>query len=143
MTDYGSGKPVLEAAGELSGAEARLLAAMPLHAITSVHGEAGLRQRLLIEIRRGRAMMELGRRASREAGLLQEVAEMIRAPENRRLMAVGTTSISQLGAAGLVADGGETAVALAAELVGEWQRDEQSDFAWLMGSSGITWPLAE
>jgi hypothetical protein len=94
-------------------------------------------------LRRGRAMMELGRRASRDASLLQEVAQMIRAPENRRLMTVGTTSISQLGTAGLVADGSETAVALAADLVGEWQRDEQSDFAWLMRSSGITWPQAK
>jgi hypothetical protein len=94
-------------------------------------------------LRRGRAMMELGRRASRDEKLLQEVAEMIRAPENRRLMTVGTTSISQLGTAGLVADGSDTAVALAAELVGEWQRDEQSDFAWLMRSSGITWPQAK
>jgi hypothetical protein len=94
-------------------------------------------------LRRGRAMMELGRRASRDAVLLQEVAEMIRAPENRRLMTVGTTSISQLGTAGLVADGSETAIALAAELVGEWQRDEQSDFAWLMRSSGVTWPQAK
>jgi hypothetical protein len=71
-------------------------------------------------LRRGRAMMELGRRASRNAALLQGVAEMIRAPENRRLITVGTTSISQLGAAGLVADGSETAAALAAELAGEW-----------------------
>jgi hypothetical protein len=94
-------------------------------------------------LRRGRAMMELGRRASRDVALLQEVAEMIRAPENRGLMTVGTTSVSQLGAAGLVADGSETAVALAAELVGEWPRDEQSDFAWLMRSSGITWPQAK
>ena len=94
-------------------------------------------------LRRGRAVMELGRRASGDAVLLQEVAEMIRAPENRRLMTVGTTSISQLGTAGLVADGSETAIALAAELVGEWQRDEQSDFAWLMRSSGITWPQAK
>ena len=31
-------------------AERRLLAAMPLHAITSVHGEAGLRERLAMEI---------------------------------------------------------------------------------------------
>ncbi len=31
-------------------AERRLLAQMPLHAITSVHGEAGLRERLAIEI---------------------------------------------------------------------------------------------
>jgi len=30
--------------------ETRLLATMPLHAITSVHGEAGLRRRLLIEL---------------------------------------------------------------------------------------------
>jgi hypothetical protein len=50
MAGYGSGKLVLEAAGGLSAAEIRLLAAMPLHAITTVHGEAGLRQRLLIEI---------------------------------------------------------------------------------------------
>jgi hypothetical protein len=34
----------------LGAAERRLLARMPLHAITSVHGEAGLRERLLIEI---------------------------------------------------------------------------------------------
>ena len=50
MTDYGSGKLVLAAPGGLSAAEGRLLATMPLHAITTVHGEAGLRQRLLIEI---------------------------------------------------------------------------------------------
>jgi hypothetical protein len=58
-------------------------------------------------------------------------------------MTVGTTSISRLGTAWLIADGSETAVALAAELAGEWQRDEQSDFAWLMRSSGITWPPAK
>jgi hypothetical protein len=34
----------------LGTAERRLLAEMPLHAITSVHGEAGLRERLAIEI---------------------------------------------------------------------------------------------
>lgn len=48
-----------ETAGLISGpdpdldpAERRLLAAMPLHAITSVHGEACLRERLLMEIER-------------------------------------------------------------------------------------------
>lgn len=91
-------------------------------------------------LRRGRAMMELGRRASSDTGLLQEVSGMIRAPENRRLMTVGTTSVSQLGTAGLIAGGGEKAIGLAAELVEEWRSDEQSDFAWLMRSSGITWP---
>jgi hypothetical protein len=38
------------AGARLSPAERRLLAGMPLHAITSVHGEAGLRERLAIEI---------------------------------------------------------------------------------------------
>jgi hypothetical protein len=91
-------------------------------------------------LRRGRAIMELGRRASSDTALLEEVADMIRTPENRRLITVGTASISQLGTAGLVAGGGERALALARELVEEWQTDERSDFAWLMKSSGITWP---
>ena len=34
----------------LDPAERRLLAGMPLHAITSVHGETGLQERVLIEI---------------------------------------------------------------------------------------------
>jgi hypothetical protein len=38
------------ASSRLDPAERRLLAAMPLHAITSVHGEAGLRERLLMEL---------------------------------------------------------------------------------------------
>jgi hypothetical protein len=91
-------------------------------------------------LRRGRAIMELGRRASGDATLLQEIAGMIRAPENRQLIAVGSTSISQLGTAGLVAGGSGRAIAIATELVEEWDSDEQSDFAWLMRGSGITWP---
>ncbi|HWG60488.1 MAG TPA: hypothetical protein VG253_02130 [Streptosporangiaceae bacterium] len=91
-------------------------------------------------LRRGRAMMELGRRASSDPALLQEVSGMIRARENRQLMTVGTTSVSQLGTAGLIAGGSKKAIDLAAELVQEWHRDEQSDFAWLMKSSGIVWP---
>jgi HD domain len=39
-----------DAAMNLGPAERRLLAQMPLHAITSVHGEAGLAERLVIEI---------------------------------------------------------------------------------------------
>jgi hypothetical protein len=91
-------------------------------------------------LRRGRAMMELGRRASSDSALLEEVSGMIRAQENRQLMTVGTTSVSQLGTAGLIADGSEKALDAAAELVQEWHRDEQSDFAWLMKSSAIAWP---
>ncbi len=54
-------KPVSGAGPGLDPAVRRLPAGMPLHAITSVHGEAGLRERLLMEIRqfpaadRGRA----------------------------------------------------------------------------------------
>ena len=35
---------------DMTTAERQLLAAMPLHAITTMHGEAGLRERLAIEI---------------------------------------------------------------------------------------------
>ena len=91
-------------------------------------------------LRRGRAIMELGRRASSDQALLQEVSGMIRAEENKQLMTVGTTSVSQLGTAGLIAGGSDEAIDLAAELVQEWHRNEQSDFAWLMKSSGIAWP---
>ena len=35
---------------KISTAERNLLACMPLHAITAVHGESGLRERLAIEI---------------------------------------------------------------------------------------------
>ena len=45
-------EPMPDAGPGLAPAERRLLAAMPLHAITSVHGEAGLRERLLMEIAR-------------------------------------------------------------------------------------------
>jgi hypothetical protein len=50
MVEYVSGRLRLEAPSGLSAAEIRVLPAMPLHAITSVYGEAGLGQRLLIEI---------------------------------------------------------------------------------------------
>ena len=41
---------ISDAGMRLGLAERRLLAGMPLHAITSVHGEAGLRERLAMEI---------------------------------------------------------------------------------------------
>jgi hypothetical protein len=46
----GTAKLASGAAITLDAAERQLLARMPLHAITSVHGEAGLRERLLMEI---------------------------------------------------------------------------------------------
>jgi hypothetical protein len=49
VTD-GTAKLAPEAATRLDATERRLVASMPLHAITSVHGEAGLRGRLLIEV---------------------------------------------------------------------------------------------
>jgi hypothetical protein len=50
MAEYVSGRLRLEYPSGLSDAEVRLLPTMPLHAVTSVYGEAGLGQRLLIEI---------------------------------------------------------------------------------------------
>jgi hypothetical protein len=91
-------------------------------------------------LRRGRALLELGRRASSDPALLQQVAAMVRDPENRRLIAVGTASVSQLGTAGLIAGGGEPAATQAWELAGEWSAGERSDFAWLMTSPGSAWP---
>jgi hypothetical protein len=49
MTD-GTASLISNAGMRLDPAERGLLAGMPLHAITSVHGEAGLRERLLMEI---------------------------------------------------------------------------------------------
>jgi len=91
-------------------------------------------------LRRGRALMELGRRASDEAALLPQVAALVRDPGNRRLRTVGAVSVSQLGTAGLLAGGSGPAAALALELAAEWPAGERSDFAWLMTSSGTAWP---
>jgi hypothetical protein len=87
-------------------------------------------------LRRGQALMELGRRATSDTALLHQVADMIRDPENGRLIAVGTVPLSQLGTAVLIAGGGEPAAALAYELAAEWEAGERSDFAWLMKAQG-------
>jgi hypothetical protein len=91
-------------------------------------------------LRRGRALMELGRRASFDTALLEEVAVMVRHAGNRRLITVGTVSVSQLGTAGLLAGGGGPAAALAWELAAEWPAGERDDFEWLMAGCGIAWP---
>ena len=49
MVADGTAKLPSDAPIRLDTAEGQLLARMPLHAITSVHGEAGLRERLLVE----------------------------------------------------------------------------------------------
>ena len=50
MTTSDSARPAMEDNGGFCAADRRLLAVMPLHAITSLHGEQGLRERLRIEI---------------------------------------------------------------------------------------------
>jgi HD domain len=50
MTAGGPARMASGTATYLSAAEMRPLATMPLHAITCVHGEAGLRERLLLEL---------------------------------------------------------------------------------------------
>lgn len=86
-------------------------------------------------LRRGRALMELGRRASSEPALLEQVATFITDPSNRQAVIMGTFTISQAGAAGLVSGGAPEAVSRAKQLVDEWSPEEQSDFAWLMRRS--------
>jgi hypothetical protein len=93
-------------------------------------------------LRRGRAVMELGRRAADNPPLLTEVAALIRDPANRRLI-TGPVSVSQLGTAGLVAADAEPTTALARELAAEWPPAGQSDFARLMTDSGIAWPPSD
>ena len=51
MAPHDSAKPVSDET-RLNTPEMRLLAVMPLHAITAIHGEDGLRDRLVIEIGR-------------------------------------------------------------------------------------------
>jgi hypothetical protein len=51
-------------------------------------------------------------------------------------------TVSQLGAAGLVAAGAEPTKALARELAAEWPPADQSDFDLLMTSSGARGRLA-
>ena len=84
--------------------------------------------------------MELGRRSAGDTALLQQVADMVRDPENRRLITIGTASVSQLGTAGLIAG----AAPRRRHWPGNWPQSgrarERSDFAWLMRSSGIPWP---
>jgi hypothetical protein len=63
---------------ELSRGERRLLAAMPLHAITAVHGEAGLRERFAIEI----ASFPDGERLRAELAL--ELAARLHAGDRRQ-----------------------------------------------------------
>ena len=52
MATHSAGNLVQNTVIGLSATERRLLPSMPLHAITSVHGEVGLRERLLLEIAR-------------------------------------------------------------------------------------------
>jgi hypothetical protein len=91
-------------------------------------------------LRRGRAAMELGRRAAGDPALQTEVAALIRDPANRCLITIGPVSVSQLGAAGPVAAGSEPTTALAPELAAGWPPDNRSDLARLMTSSGGEWP---
>ena len=63
---------------EMSEGERRLLAAMPLHAITALHGEAGLRERFAIEI----ASLPDGDRLRAERAL--ELATRLHAGDRRQ-----------------------------------------------------------
>src|SRR5215467_13214108 len=80
---------------ELDPAERRLLAAMPLHAITSVHGQAGLRERLLMEIARFPAAdRDRARDALTLAGRLHAADRRQREPYANHLLRVAIRILS-------------------------------------------------
>jgi hypothetical protein len=91
---------------------------------------------------RGRALLELGRRASGDVTLLPLAAALIRDPASQRVTVVGAVTVSQLGAAGLIAGGGGPAAALARELAARWPPGQQADFAWLVAGATIEVPPA-
>ena len=80
---------------DLDPAEQRLLARMPLHAITSVHGQAGLRERLLMEIERfGAADRDRARDALALAGRLHAADRRQREPYANHLLRVAIRILS-------------------------------------------------
>jgi hypothetical protein len=78
MVADGHAKLVSGAPVRLGEAEMRLLAQMRLHTITSVHGEAGLPERLLLEI----ARFPAAERARAEKALA--LASRLHAPDRRQ-----------------------------------------------------------
>lgn len=94
-----------ETAGLISGAdvrldpaERRLLAGMPLHAITTVYGEVGLRERLLVEIA-GFPAADRGRTedALAQASLLHAKGRRQREPYANHLLRVTIRILSHYG----------------------------------------------
>jgi hypothetical protein len=80
---------------DLDPAERRLLAQMPLHAITSVHGQAGLRERLLLEIDRFPAAdRDRARDALALAGWLHAADRRQREPYTNHLLRVAIRILS-------------------------------------------------
>ena len=80
---------------DLDPAERRLLAQMPLHAITSVHGQGGLRERLLMEIDRfGAADCGRTRDALALAGRLHAAERRQREPYANHLLRVAIRILS-------------------------------------------------
>jgi hypothetical protein len=91
-------------------------------------------------LRRGRAAMELGRRAADDPALLTEVAALIRDPANRRLMTTGPVSGLPAGNGRARRRGQRAGIGAGPRTAAEWPPGDQSDFARLMTSSGAAWP---
>lgn len=90
--------PGSEANGDMDPAERRLLATMPLHAITAIHGEAGLRERFAIETASfPAAQRELIEQALELAARLHADDRRQREPYANHLLRVATRIISHYG----------------------------------------------
>jgi hypothetical protein len=128
---------------DMTTAERRLLAAMPLHAITALHGEAGLRERFAIEIAsfsdddRRRAARALELAARLHAGDRRQ-----REPYVNHLLRVAIRIITYYG----IRDADESArpccTTQSRITPGHWPRVRASNLRWLCwpSSSASGWP---
>jgi len=88
--------------------------------------------------RRGRAMVALGRRGGSDPSLIHAVVEAIDDPRHRGTTAIGTTTLSHLGVAGLFAGGSGASRAAADALVRSWPPgDDRDDLLWLLRKADV------
>lgn len=96
--------------------------------------------------RKERSILELGRRLSTEADLLQELAGVAGDPANRvRPPAMPSVSLAHLAAVAMIMSGNVEAAQIARQIVRDWTEDERADLDWYLkalGGSGCEVPLS-
>ena len=90
--------------------------------------------------RKGRALLELGRRTSSRPELLAEVNGYIRDPAHEQAVVMGTVTVAQMGLAGLVASRSPESIRQAEALAAEAGPHGEQDLRWVITALGGTWP---